>query len=240
MKKNDLIFILVVAVLFLPFVFIPSFLACFEWATAHHPFIMSFLKFGILATLGEMLGLRIRTGSYSAPGFGALPRAITWGFLGMMINAGFIIFGTGSYNILLTLGIDTPAGEPLYADMMKSSIFDTHSWHHALAAFVTSVMQNVLFAPVFMIIHKISDAHILGNGGTLGGYFTMPRVGDLIASLDWRGMWNFLFKRTIPLFWIPAHTVTYLLPAEFRILFAAVLGVVLGVFMSVATKAACR
>ena len=105
MKKNDLIFILAVAVLFLPFVFIKPLFAGFEWATAHHPFIMSFLKFGILATLGEMLGLRIRTGSYNAPGFGALPRAITWGFLGMMINAGFIIFGSGSYNILLTLGI---------------------------------------------------------------------------------------------------------------------------------------
>ncbi len=236
MKKNDLIFILAVAVLFLPFVFIKPLFAGFEWATAHHPFIMSFLKFGILATLGEMLGLRIRTGSYNAPGFGALPRAITWGFLGMMINAGFIIFGSGSYNILLTLGLDTPAGTSSYAEMMKMSIFYTHSWYHALAAFVTSFMQNTLFAPVFMIIHKISDLHILRNGGTLRGYFTRPCVTDLIASLDWRGMWQFLFKRTIPLFWIPAHTVTYLLPVEFRILFAALLGVILGVFMSVASK----
>ena len=105
-----------------------------------------------------------------------------------------------------------------------------------LAAFVTSFMQNTLFAPVFMIIHKISDLHILRNGGTLRGYFTRPCVTDLIASLDWRGMWRFLFKRTIPLFWIPAHTVTYLLPAEFRILFAALLGVILGVFMSVNAK----
>ena len=236
MKKNDLIFILAVAVLLLPFVFIKPLFAGVEWATAHHPFIMSFLKFGILATLGEMLGLRIRTGSYNAPGFGALPRAITWGFLGMMINAGFIIFGSGSYNILLTLGIGTPDGTPTYAEMMKMSIFSTHSWYHALAAFVTSFMQNTLFAPVFMIIHKISDLHILRNGGTLRGYFTRPCVTDLIASLDWRGMWRFLFKRTIPLFWIPAHTVTYLLPAEFRILFAALLGVILGVFMSVNAK----
>ncbi|HRZ79119.1 MAG TPA: Mpv17/PMP22 family protein, partial [bacterium] len=41
--------------------------------------------------------------------------------------------------------------------------------------------------------------------------------------------------KTIPLFWIPAHTITFLLPENHRVLFAAILGVVLGVFLAIAS-----
>ena len=51
-----------------------------------------------------------------------------------------------------------------------------------------------------------------------------------------RSLWGFLFKKTIPLFWVPAHTITFMLPPEYRVLFAALLGVMLGVFMSLATR----
>jgi hypothetical protein len=37
---------------------------------------MSFIKFSILATLGEVIGLRIKTGNYHQKGFGLIPRAI--------------------------------------------------------------------------------------------------------------------------------------------------------------------
>ncbi len=43
-------------------------------------------------------------------------------------------------------------------------------------------------------------------------------------------------KKTIPLFWIPAHTITFLLPEEFRVLFAAVLSVMLGVLLSLGSR----
>jgi hypothetical protein len=43
-----------------------------------------------------------------------------------------------------------------------------------------------------------------------------------------------VFKKTIPFFWIPAHTITFLLPADFRILFAAILGVALGIILAIA------
>ena len=60
MKKQDFIFIICVIVVLTPF-FIPQthFLEYFNLWTATHPFIMSFFKFAILATVGEMLGLRI-------------------------------------------------------------------------------------------------------------------------------------------------------------------------------------
>jgi len=51
-------------------------------------------------------------------------------------------------------------------------------------------------------------------------------------------MWNFIFKKTIPFFWIPAHTITFLLPAEFRVLFAAVLGIALGLILAIGSQKA--
>lgn len=61
-------------------------------------------------------------------------------------------------------------------------------------------------------------------------------MGKIIRNLNWDVQWNFILKKTIPLFWIPAHTITFSLPAEHRILFAAVLGVILGVLLAVANR----
>ena len=49
-------------------------------------------------------------------------------------------------------------------------------------------------------------------------------------------MWGFVFKKTIPLFWFPAHTVTFLLPPSGRVLCAALLGVALGVLLALAAR----
>ena len=37
-------------------------------------------------------------------------------------------------------------------------------------------------------------------------------------------------------FWYPAHTITFLLPDEVRVLFAAILGVALGVLLAIAAR----
>jgi len=47
--------------------------------------------------------------------------------------------------------------------------------------------------------------------------------------------WGFVFKKTIPFFWYPAHTITFLLPGDTRVLFAALLGVALGVLLAIAS-----
>ncbi len=85
-----------------------------------------------------------------------------------------------------------------------------------------------------MTLHKVTDTHILATGGTLRGFFTPLRMGDILAGLDWHRQWNFVFKKTIPLFWYPAHTITFLLPGDVRVLFAALLGVILGILLAVA------
>ncbi|MCK4814060.1 MAG: Mpv17/PMP22 family protein, partial [Candidatus Marinimicrobia bacterium] len=56
------------------------------------------------------------------------------------------------------------------------------------------------------------------------------------SGLDWSVQWNFVFKRTIPFFWIPAHTITFLISSEYRIVFAALLGIILGIILSIAAQ----
>jgi len=109
------------------------------------------------------------------------------------------------------------------------------SWDKVLVAFSISVAMNTIFAPVFMTFHKITDMHILQTGGTVGGFFSRCiRMGEAFQAINWQRQWGFVFKKTIPLFWIPAHTITFILPEEWRVLFAALLGVALGVLLSLA------
>ena len=42
--------------------------------------------------------------------------------------------------------------------------------------------------------------------------------------------------KTVPLFWIPMHTVTFLLPAEYQVMMAAALSVALGVILSLGNR----
>lgn len=187
----------------------------------------SFIKFAVLATLGEVIGLRIRTGKYHYPGFGLVPRALVWGLLGITIHIAFAVFARGVPAFLEQEGM---AGA---AEALTQREF---SWIKLLVAFCVSVTMNLFYAPVMMTVHKITDTHIEQTGGTLKGFFSPVKVGAIMAAIDWRVQWNFVFRKTIPLFWIPAHTVTFLLPVQWRILFAAILGVLLGVFLAVAAN----
>ena len=187
---------------------------------------MSFIKFAILSTLGELLGLRISTGNYYRTGFGVLPHAVVWGIFGMGINMAFIIFSTGVPAVAAYLGVADPAG------IMAGPV----CLSKVLLALAISVCLNSIFAPVFMTFHKITDTHILATGGTLQGLFTPIPMGDIMQNMNWHVQWNFVFKKTIPFFWYPAHTITFLLPGESRVLFAALLGVVLGVILAIAAR----
>ena len=226
MRTKDLIFILIVIAVFLPFVISDVLYDWYLAFNAEHGMVMSFLKFGILATMGELLGLRISKGVYYFEGFGVLPRAIVWGILGMGINMAFIVFSTGVPAFMGYMGMNN------LTEVMAGALTP----EKVLLAFSISVVMNSIFAPVFMTLHKITDMHIMNNGGTLRGLFTPIKMGDIMQNLNWKVQWGFVFKKTIPLFWFPAHTITFLLPGEMRVLFAALLGVLLGVILSVAAR----
>lgn len=226
MKKSDFLFLLLMAVLFLPFVLSPDLYAWYKSFNAAHGMIMSFLKFAILSTLGECLGLRISTGVYNRPGFGIIPRMIVWGILGVGINMAMIVFSKGVPQLLVYMGMTNAV------EVMAASFCMDKFW----VAFCISLGMNGIFAPVFMTFHKITDTHILQCGGSVKSLLTPIPMTQIITHLNWNVQWNFVFKKTIPFFWIPAHTVTFLLPEEARVLFAALLGVILGILLAVAAR----
>ena len=224
MKKNDLWFVLLLIAFFSPFFLSETAQHYFNTATVQHALLTSFAKFAILATLGEVIGLRISQGVYYKDGFGVLPRAIFWGFTGVLIKIAFTIFAAGSPVVVDHFVFKLPANV-LAGGLTPAKV---------VAAFSISALMNLLFAPIFMTLHKISDIHIEETGGTLGGYFSKIDFAKILEKIDWSVMWGFVFKKTLPLFWIPAHTITFLLPSNFQILFAAALGIVLGLILAVA------
>ena len=226
MKKHDYLFLLCVLVCFLPFFLSNSVYGWYQQFNAKHGMLMSFLKFAALSTLGEVIGLRISTGYYNRSGFGILPRAVVWGVLGMGINMAFIVFSTGVPAFATYLGVADAPG------IMSGPLTGAKVG----LAFAISVTMNSIFAPVFMTFHKITDTHILATGGTLKGLFSPIPMGKILQGLNWKVQWNFVFKKTIPLFWFPAHTITFLLPGNMRVLFAALLGIVLGIFLAIAAR----
>lgn len=181
---------------------------------------MAFLKFAVLASFGEMLAMRLTAGAYNRPGFGLLPKAVVWGGLGCVINGAFVLFAAGVPALLKYLAL------PLTNKL--------------LVAFSTSLLMNVIFAPWFMVLHKLTDLHIAATGGSLPGFFSRSQVATLFRQVDWEVMWGFVFKKTLPFFWIPAHTITFLLPAELRVACAALLSIVLGSILAFASGSSKR
>lgn len=226
MKKHDIIFLILILVFFLPFFLSEDLYNLYITFNKAHGMIMSFVKFALLATLGEVIGLRIKAGVYYKADFGIIPRAIVWGFLGLTIKMSFIIFATGVPLFLDYMGVDE-------ASLAMANAFSPTK---LLVAFAISAAMNTIYAPVMMTLHKITDTHIINNKGTIKGFFTPIKFSEIFIKLNWNVQWNFVFKKTIPFFWIPAHTITFLLPPDFQVLFAALLGIVLGVLLAVASS----
>lgn len=84
-------------------------------------------------------------------------------------------------------------------------------------AVAVSVEMNLLFSPLLMYLHRALDnaaARVWRWGG----------MATAIYSIAW--------------FWIPAHTVTFLLRDEHRVFFAALLSVALGAILGFASRTA--
>jgi hypothetical protein len=82
-------------------------------------------------------------------------------------------------------------------------------------ALAVSVLTNLFFGPQMMLFHRIEDNLILRQWDFSG-----------ITKAWWTLIW----------FWIPAHTVTFSLPASFQIGLAALWSVVLGLIMGLSKQ----
>ena len=88
--------------------------------------------------------------------------------------------------------------------------------------------MNLTFAPTFMAFHRYTDTYI--DLSFEGKKNITP--SDVVSRIDWNGFVSFVLLKTIPFFWIPAHTVTFMLPPEYRVLTAAMLSIALGILLS--------
>jgi len=183
-----------------------------------YPFAMGFAKFAVLATMGELLAVRIPCGQWRRP-IGLALRAAVWGVLGMAIVLMFEVFSSG---VLAAIG----------KGLLPGGYSETAAF---VTAFLMSAVMNLAFAPTFMALHRITDTYIDLADGKLAN-LARVELRTVINRIDWHGFVSFVVLRTLPLFWIPAHTVTFLLPPEFRVLMAALLSIALGGILAFAKR----
>lgn len=210
MKKGDLLWglgiVLAAAVLI-----VPASKAAFVELTGAHPYLMGFIKFAILAIMGELLAIRIIAGDWVIPSALGIRSAI-WGLLGMAITLVFAIAPAGISGVMAK-GL-LPGGD------------STLLW-----ALYVGTFLNVSFGPVMMALHRMTDTYLDMRAEGL-----KPAVADVARRVDWASFYSFVIIKTVPLFWIPAHTITFLLPPEYRVITAAFLSVALGGILAFAKK----
>jgi hypothetical protein len=185
----------------------------FEAATRAHPYLMGIAKIGLLGTMGELLGGRIVTGRWKLRGIRLWQRATVWAFLGIVFTAVFPIFSFG-VDGLLDKGLLPGRGIG------------------PLAAFWKSAFMNIIFAFPMMVFHRITDTLIDRNQ-----LFSRWPLVEVFVGIDWKNMFQVVGAACI-WFWIPAHTITFVLPPEYRVMSAALLAIVLGVILGFAKKRA--
>lgn len=217
MKKNDFLWVGVLGAIAI-FLAVPTTREIFEHATATSPYVMGFVKVGLLATMGELLAIRITKGEFQKP-IGLFWRVVVWGLFGMAFTVVFKIFGGGT-KIAVESGL-IPALNG--------------SFNKIWVAFLTSFFMNWIFAPTFMALHRILDTYIELGEGKIKGIFKV-KLFDVCREIDWYGYISFVVCKTIPFFWIPAHTVTFLLREEYRVLMAAGLSIALGAILASSKK----
>lgn len=217
MKLKDILWIFVIVVI-TAFVLMPSTKPIFNELTIKYPYIMGFVKTAVLASMGEVLVSRIKTEKYFS-GKGFFLKAVVWGFLGMIFVLIFKVFSSG---------VITAQSASLLPSFHNQTFIQT-----LLTAFLISVIMNLFFAPSFMLLHRITDGYIELGSGTLKGIFQV-RLKHVIERIDFQSFIHFVILKTIPFFWIPAHTITFILPETYRVLMAAYLSIALGILLTLA------
>ena len=214
-----LVFVISVFSLFAAVLIIPATREIFETLSASHPYIMGFVKFALLATSGELIAIKMASGKFAKPSY-LIARIVIWGIIGIWITYMMKIFFLGS-------------GAMMEAGLLPGGKLDTSSiGYKLLRAFATAATMNLTFGPTFMAVHKCSDTYLAlraqkGNG---------VKLSEVIDAVDWKRFVSFTIFKTVPIFWIPAHTVTFLLPSEYQVMLAALLSVALGVILNLKKK----
>ena len=215
-----LIFVIAVFVLFAAVLIIPQTREVFESLSASHPYVMGFVKFALLATSGELIAIKMASGKFAKPAY-LIARIVIWGLIGIWITYMMKIFFLG-------------AGAMMEAGLLPGGELSTDSLGYKLIrAFATAATMNLTFGPTFMAVHKCSDTYLALRAQNGRGV----RLSEVIDAVDWKRFVSFTLFKTVPIFWIPAHTLTFLLPSEYQVMLAALLSVALGIILNIKKKA---
>jgi len=184
-----------------------------------HPVLTGFLKFAVLASMGELLAIRIVSGKWRVPA-GVVYRILVWGTVGVFIVVSFAVFTAGVEDAIRR-GLLPVANNALYS--LTKAVW-------------TSIVINLAFAPVLMVGHRMVDTYLDLAEGSFVKLLSV-RLEQVISRIDWQELIRFVCLKTIPLFWTPAHVITFLLPPEYRIIYAAFLSISLGVILAFSKRA---
>lgn len=212
MKKGDFIWGLALLVWVLILV-IPDSRAVFIAVTEAHPYAGGFVKFAILASMGDMLGIRVLKGKWIMPK-GLVYKALIWGVIGLMVTLVFTVFMGG-----------VAAAQASGKLPFKGAVL--------AQAFFGSAIMNVTFGPMMMVFHRFTDMYIDARHDKREEKVTLK---GLIAKNDWNSLVEFSWLKTCPFFWIPAHTIVFLLPSQYRVIVSAFLSIALGLLLAIAKK----
>ena len=177
----------------------------------HYPYISGFFKVGLLATFGEMIKVRGKTGSWVTPGL--FPKFIVWGVYGMLFTIAFALFGKGIAAVM---------GTPVWP-----LTFENDTAQRIWQGFSTSFWANLIFCFPMMLSHEYWNTCI-NKKRVLGG-------GEFLEGID-KHIWGSFMLKSIVVFWIPAHTITFSLPAQYQVLMSAYLSLALGFILTIKPK----
>jgi hypothetical protein len=146
-------------------------------------------------------------------------RILTSRWIPSKIILRFIIWGV--------IGMWITAAFPLVDGGVKT-LATLNLWPAAPAAFWMSTWLNIFagFGFFMMFAHYWTDLMLVE--GWIWPWELFGRPGT--------ARWAKIVLISIVVFWVPAHTITFMLPAVWRILFAAFLGIALGLILSFAAK----
>jgi hypothetical protein len=177
--------------------------------TRQHPLIAGFIKFFILATMGDLLAIRIVKGEWEKPA-GLIYRSIVWGVIGSGVAIIFEVFSNG-----------------VTAAIGRGFLPVSHGHFDQVAiAFWISTVMNVTFGPMLMVFHRFTDTFLDLAEGQFGKFGSVSSE-MVVKHIDWQGFVGLVFRIQVFL-WIPLHTTVFLLPPAYRVLAAAFLSIVLG------------
>ncbi|WP_077849101.1 hypothetical protein [Clostridium puniceum] len=211
-KKGDF-FWGVVLFIWILILAVPSTRITFIEVTDAYPYVGGFLKFFILASMGDWLGVRILKGKWIIPK-GFIYKAVVWGIIGMMITLVFTVFTAGT-------GAAQAVGKLPFAGSKLAQ------------AFLGSTIMNLTFGPMMYVYHKFGDLFVELSYEKKISELT---VKDFVDRIDWYTLVSFSWIKTCTFVWIPCHTIVFLLPPEYRVLASAFLSILLGIIIAVSKK----